>query len=127
MAYKFMQKPMPTNAKGVTVSLDTVDPNGNYIHIGNTTSDTNGLFSLDWIPEVQGKYTVFATFAGSESYWPSNAGTAIYVQEAPQSTVAPTVQPQSVADTYFIPAIAGLFALNIIVAVVIILMLRKRP
>ena len=74
MAYKFMQKPIPANAKGVAVSLDTVDPNGNYVHIGNATSDTNGLFSLAWSPDVPGKYTVYATFAGSESYWPSNAG-----------------------------------------------------
>ena len=34
MEYKFMQQAMPTDAKGVPVSLDAIDPNGNYIHIG---------------------------------------------------------------------------------------------
>ena len=41
MEYVYMQKPMPTNAKGVEVSLDTLDPNGNFVHIGTATTDTS--------------------------------------------------------------------------------------
>ena len=45
-----------------------------------------------------------------------------------QPTPAPTDVPvQSVADMYFVPAIAGLFVLVIIVLVLVVLMmLRKR-
>ncbi len=53
-----MQQAMPSNAKGVEVTLDTVDPNGNFVHIGTVTSDISGKFSYMWTPEVPGKYTV---------------------------------------------------------------------
>jgi hypothetical protein len=91
MEYVYMQKPRPTNATGVTVSIDAIDPNNNYIHIGTTTSDPSGLFSYAWTPpNIPGKYTITATFAGSESYWPSYAETAMYVSETPPS---PTPTP----------------------------------
>jgi hypothetical protein len=102
--------------------------NGNLVHIGNATSDDSGLFSYMFAPEVAGKYTIIATFEGSESYWRSSAETAIGVEETPQATPAQTPASQSIADMYFVPAIAGLFALIIIVlALVILLILRKRP
>jgi outer membrane protein assembly factor BamB len=91
MGYVYQQKPFPTNAAGVEVTLDAVDPNGNFIHLGTATSDTSSLFSYAWTtPDIPGKYTVIATFAGSESYWPSYAETAMVVQEAPPATPTPT-------------------------------------
>jgi hypothetical protein len=45
-----------------------------------------------------------------------------------QATPTPVVTPApSIADQYFIPAIAGLFVFIAIIGVVIILVLRKRP
>ena len=41
-----MQKPIPANATGVEVTLDAVDPNGNFIHLGTATSDMSGLLQL---------------------------------------------------------------------------------
>lgn len=76
---------------------------------------------------VPGKYTVYATFEGSNSYYPSEAETFIAVDPA---TVTPAVEPlktNSIADTYFIPAIAGLFVFIAIIGVAIILLQRKRP
>jgi hypothetical protein len=109
MKYVYMQVSKPTNTTGVMVSLDTLDPNGNYIHIGNTISDANGKFCYQWVPEVPGKYTVYASFPGSNSYYSSTSETFIAVEE-PEATATPTEKPQaSVADTYFIPAVAGLF------------------
>jgi hypothetical protein len=127
MEYLYMQQALPSNAKGVEVTLDTVDPNGNFVHIGTVTSDINGQFSYVWTPEVPGKYTVLATFAGSESYWPSHAETAIAVSESAATPTPQPTQPASLADQYFVPAIAGLFAFVAIIGVVIILVLRKRP
>lgn len=127
MKYVYMQFERPTNATGVNVSLDTVDPNGNYIHIGNTTSDSSGMFSYQWVPQVPGKYTVIATFPGSNSYYGSFTETAIGVDQAPAT---PTPTPQaltSVADQYFIPAIVGLFVVIIAIGALMLLMLRKRP
>ena len=128
MEYLYMQKPKPTNAVGVPVTISVVDSNGNYRDIGSVTSDSDGFFSLNWKPDIEGKYTVYASFAGSESYWSSHAVTAFAVDPA-TPTPAPTEAPaESTADMYFVPAIAGLFVLIIIVAIVLaMLMLRKRP
>jgi hypothetical protein len=127
MAYVYMQKPRPTNITGVTVELSVVDANGNYRSIGTTTADADGFFSLNWMPDIEGKYTVYASFGGGESYWPSHAVTAFNVDPAPPATAAPTASPQSMADLYFLPATIALFVAIIAVGLVMVLMVRKRP
>jgi outer membrane protein assembly factor BamB len=126
MEYVYMQKPRPTNATGVDVILTVLDPNNNIYDIGTVTSDSNGNFKLLWEPLVPGEYTVIATFAGSESYWPSHAETAVGVTEAPEATPPPTPAPASTADLYFVPGVAGIIVAIAVVGLVIVLMLRKR-
>jgi hypothetical protein len=63
MEYLYQQRPIPADVKGVDVSLEAADPNGNFVHIGTTTSDMSGTFTYLWIPEVPSEYTVIATFA----------------------------------------------------------------
>jgi hypothetical protein len=127
MEYVYMQKPRPMDAVGVPVALSVVDSNGNYRDIGVTTSDSDGYFSFNWQPDIEGKYTVYASFEGSESYWPSHAVSSFAVDPA-AATPTPTAEPaKSVSDVYFIPAIAGLFVFVAIIGVAIILVLRKRP
>jgi hypothetical protein len=127
MEYVYMQQQCPTNATGVPVNISVFDSNGNYRQIGSTTSDASGVFSLTWTPDISGDYTVVASFAGSESYYPSSAETAFTATEpAPTASPAPTAAP-SMADQYFVPAIAGLFVTIIVVGLLIILVLRKRP
>ena len=117
----------PTNVTGVPVSINGIDPNGNTVHIADVTSDQNGVFSYLYTSNVPGAYHITATFAGSQAYGPSSAGTALAIGEA-APTPTPTPTPaQSVADQYFVPAIAGLFVLIIIVAIVLaLLMIRKK-
>jgi hypothetical protein len=127
MGYVYQQKPLPTNFTGVNVSINVVDANGNFRTIGTATTDYTGAYTLVWQPDIPGKYSVIATFAGTNGYWPSSATAAFNVMEehpttAPTSTAAP-----SMADQYFIPAIAGLFVFVAIIGVIIILVLRKRP
>ena len=128
MAYIYQQKPLPTNYFGVEVSIDVVDANGNFRNIGAARTDASGAYSLAWKPDIEGKYTVIATFHGTNAYWPSYAETAFAVDSA-HPTAAPTeAPPQSPADMYFVPAIAGLFVAIIVVgALLAILLLRKRP
>ena len=127
MKYVYMQFSKPTNTTGVDVSLDTLDPNGNYVHIGSAVSDATGKFSYQWTPEIPGKYTVYATFSGSNSYYGSLSETAIAVQEAAATpTAAPTAAP-SAADLYFIPAVVGLFIAVIVCIAMVALVLRKHP
>jgi len=128
MEYVYMQKPMPTNVTGVSVAIDVIDSNGNQRQIGTATTDASGMFTLTWTPDIVGNFTVVASFAGSNSYYGSSAETSFVATAAPAATAVPTATPTSVADVYFVPAIAGLFVLIIIVlAAVLVLMLRKRP
>jgi hypothetical protein len=76
MGYIYQQKGLPSNFTGVNVTLDVVDSNGNYRNIGTTTTDTIGTFSFQWTPDITGKYTVVATFGGTNSYWPSYSETS---------------------------------------------------
>jgi len=94
MEYLYEGQVMPTNVTGVPVSIDSIDPNGNTVHLGDAVSDSNGLYSLAWTPpDVPGKYTVVATFAGSKSFYSSQAETALYVGQAPPAAASAAVKP----------------------------------
>jgi hypothetical protein len=125
MEYVYMQKPCPTNATGVEVLLQTLDPNGNFYDIGTATSDAYGKFSLLWQPPVPGKYTIIATFAGSESYYTSYAETALGVTAAPEATPGPTPPPGSMTDTYVIGFGSAMLISIIVIGVVLIFVKRK--
>jgi len=90
MEYVHQGRPMPIDAKGVSVSIDAVDPNGNNIHIGDAVSDISGTYSIFWEPEVSGEYNIMATFVGSGSYGSSYATTSVGVVDAPESTPGAT-------------------------------------
>ena len=77
-------------------------------------------------PQNAGKYTIYATFAGSNSYYGSTAQTALGVAQQPQATQTPAPAAASIADTYFIPAIIGIIlAIVIVGAALAVLQLRK--
>jgi hypothetical protein len=128
MGYVYQQKPLPTNFTGVPVTISVVDSNNNFRTIGTATTDATGMYTLTWTPDISGNFTVYANFAGTNGYWPSYAETS-FVANSAHATTAPTATAAaSVADTYFVPAIAGLFVLIIIVlALVALQMFRKRP
>ncbi len=124
MAYLWMDQVQPTNATGVEVVLSVIDPNNNFYEVGRTTSDTSGSYSYVFTPEVPGKYTILATFAGSKSYYGSYAESAIQVDNAPE----PTAQPQIPVQADYTMTIVGTgIAVIIAVAIFGILALRKRP
>ncbi len=82
MEYLYMQQPKPTDTIGVPVSLDTIDPNGNLVHIGEVTSDTHGNYGYTFTPKIPGTYQIIATFAGTNSYGSSSATTYLGVAES---------------------------------------------
>jgi outer membrane protein assembly factor BamB len=126
MEYVYMQKLKPTNATGVKVTLTVIDPNNNCYDVNTTTSNDNGFYSATFVPEVPGKYTVYASFEGSESYWPSSAVTAINVEEAPAATPAPTPVPQAPVGMYFTVSTIAIIIAIAIASALLALMLRKR-
>jgi hypothetical protein len=95
MEYLHLQRPIGgiwgnETMTGVSVSLDTLDPNGNYVHIADVTTDGySGTFGYTWEPEVPGQYKVTATFMGDDSYGSSFATTYVSVGEAPAAPATP--------------------------------------
>ena len=128
MSYVYQQKPLPTNATGVDVTLSVIDSNGNYYTIGTATTDTNGFFSYEWTPEISGGFSVMANFEGSESYYPSSSTSFFTVSDVEQ-TPAPSQQPVNLSQTemYLGLATAAIIIAIVLVGVLILLALRKRP
>ncbi len=128
MEYIYEQQPMPTNATGVTVSIDVIDANGNFRNIGSATTDLSGSFSYAWKPDIPGKYTIIATYAGSNSYGSSYAETAVQVDDTPQASPTPEATiPASMTDTYVIGVGVAIIVAVAIVGAVLAMLIRKRP
>ena len=132
MEYLYQQQSKPSTTSGVPVTIDVIDPNGNYVNLGTTHSDSSGTYIFSVTPEMlsagPGTYTVISSFAGSESYGPSYSESGFTVNSEPAATAAPTPTPLSMAETYFVPAIAAVFTLLVIIIVIqAVQMLRKRP
>jgi hypothetical protein len=126
MEYLYMQQPQPTNATGVTVKLDVIDANGNYRNIGEVTTDLTGAYSYAWQPDIPGKYTIMASYSGSNSYGSSFAETAIQVDEVPPPSTTPiTETAQPMTDTYVLAVGAAIIVAIAILGVIIILKLKK--
>jgi hypothetical protein len=129
MGYIYQQKPLPTNFTGVTVTISVVDSNNNSRPIGTAITDSSGTYSYQWTPDITGKYTVTATFAGTNGYWPSSSETSFAVDPAAPTT-APTSTPISNLATttdLLTYLAAGVIAIIIAIAIVGVLLLRKHP
>ena len=122
MQYVYMQKPRPDSVTGVEVTLSVIDSNNNNREIGKTMADSNGFFTLNWKPDIEGNYTVYASFEGSESYWPSHAVTSFAVDPA---VIVPEI-PQVVVPDYTWTIVGMGIAMILAVAIATILILRKR-
>ena len=129
MAYVYQQQPMPTNFKGVQVDIYVLDSNNNYRQIGSATTNANGMYTLTWKPDISGNYTVYASFAGTNGYWPSSDTAAFYASPAAPTT-APTATPiagLASNNTLMYGLVTIIVVIVIIGAVISILVTRKHP
>ena len=127
MLYVYKQFPRPTNSIGVDVVLSVLDANGNYREIGTAQTDSSGTYSMQWTPDIPGKYTVYATFAGSGAFYGSLDQTAISVDEPAQPTATPISEPiTNASDLYLVPGIAAIIVAIAVVGAVLALLIRKR-
>jgi hypothetical protein len=127
MGYVYQQKPLPTNFTGVDVVLSVVDANHNSRTIGTATTDTHGFYSLQWTPDISGKYSVIATFTGTNGYWPSTAEASFAVGAA-VATASPypiTVLPPT--EMYIAAAAIAMIVAIAIVGALILIAVKKRP
>ena len=130
MSYVYQQQPEPTNFTGVTVTLTAIDPNHNFITLGQATTDANGMYHVTWTPpSIPGTYSVTATFAGNNGYYGSSAETNMYVASAP-ATPAPTASPPTglaSTSTVELGIVAVIIVIIIIGALILMMLSRKRP
>ncbi|MGD0451173.1 MAG: hypothetical protein ABSA79_09000 [Candidatus Bathyarchaeia archaeon] len=125
----YQQQPLPYNVTGVPVTISVLDSNNNFRTIGTATSTVYGTYSLTWTPDIPGAFTVIASFAGSNSYYSSSASTAFYAS-APPATPTPAVTAQANLATtsdLMLYIVGAAIAIIIAIAIVGVLMLRKRP
>jgi hypothetical protein len=124
MEYLYMQQAKPTNATGVPVTIDAIDPNSNYIHIGDATTDASGTFGYAWTtPNVPGQYVIITTFKGSSSYGSSSAQTYAYIVEA-EAIASP--YPEVVLPPTEMYIVGSTIAIITAIAVVGALLMLKR-
>jgi hypothetical protein len=126
MLHVYKQFELPANVVGVEVVLTVMDPNDNPYEVGRVTSDENGFYSCTFTPPVPGKYTIYASFEGSNAYYGSQAETAITVADLPAETPPPTPTPAPMTDTYVLGIGTAAIIAIVAIGLVIILMLRKR-
>lgn len=127
MKHVYAQFPLPAGVTGVDVSIDAIDPNKNFVHLGDATTDASGRFGCTINAMVPGDYKIIAKFAGSKSYYGSSAEAFMTVVEPP---AVPTELPQLNVNGVIQPLVMYLVVatIAIIIAIVIvgILLLRKR-
>ena len=113
---------------GVPVSLDAIDPNGNSLHLATVASDVRGNYHYTWTPTTVGDYQIVATFAGSNAYGSSSAGTfATVIAASSTPTPSQTTAQSNLATTTDLMTYIVLSAIAIIIAIAIVgaLILRK--
>ena len=125
MEYLHMQKPCPSDVKGVPVVLTAIKSDGKVIDLGTvTTNGFYGTFGFAWTPEEEGIYTIIASFAGDDSYGSSSAATLITVGPAPPEPET----PEYPTPTDYTPMFAGIIvavAIAIVIGIVNLYALRK--
>jgi hypothetical protein len=128
MGYVYQMLPQPADFTGVDVTISVLDSNNNYRTIGTATTDATGAYGLIWTPDISGNFTVFATFAGTNGYWPSNAKTIFNMVEAPATPTPQPTAPPTMAEQYFLPmSIIIIIAIVVVGALLALLLLRKKP
>jgi len=104
MEYLHMQQPKPANVTGVTVKLTAIAVDGTTVDIGSAVSTVDGQYAFAWTPSDEGLYWIKASFEGSESYYASEASTAINVGPAAVGSSPSVTSPPTSPSTTDSPA-----------------------
>lgn len=122
MKYVYMQFERPADAKGVTVIFCAVDPDGQYMDLGRTTSDSYGNYGFAFKPEKEGTYQIIATFEGSGAYYGSTTTTYLTVDpasvSAPMDSEEPIDSTEPTTEAAFITSELTIIAAVAVVAVI---------
>jgi hypothetical protein len=130
MDYMHMQNATLLNSPpaciGVPVALSAVSSSGTNVDLGTVTSDGAGHFAYQWNPTAEGLYTVYATFAGTDSYFSSYAETSATVAIASETGgQQPTTEAADLTPILY-AVIGATIAIIIAIAIVGLWLNRKR-
>ena len=125
MLYVYKQFERPADAMGVPVKIQIVDPAGTYAWIGTATSDAYGHYAYSFIPQMEGQYTIIATFDGSGSYF--GAQEITYLLVGPAVTPSGSIMPEPTAQFPMVEVavIGAILAIAIVIAAVFVIKRRK--
>jgi outer membrane protein assembly factor BamB len=112
------------NVTGVPVQLTFKAPDGTVVQQTTVTSDSSGIFHFAWTAQNAGEYTVVANFAGTQSYGPSSAETALFINSA-SSTAAPIQNNVNFSLTYTALIIATAVIIGVATTIAIVLRAHK--
>jgi hypothetical protein len=118
----------PPDCTGVPVTLTAISSTGATINLGTVTSDGGGHFFYQWTPTTAGVYTIYATFAGTNSYFSSYSETSATVAiTAASPTPTPTTTPTAfvTSSTLMTYIVVAVIVIIIAIAIATVLMLRK--
>jgi outer membrane protein assembly factor BamB len=113
----------PPKPDGVSVTLSAIDPNGNTIPIGTTTTNSAGNYGISFTPTIAGMYTITAEFEGTHSYWSSSSETKLTVIDAPEGSTNPPLTANQSLEFYII---GSTIAIIIAIAIAILLLRKKK-
>lgn len=116
MLYVYKNFEQPMSVEGIEITVYAYDGK-DITNIGKTTSDARGRYSIDWMPEKEGKYEIWAYFDGTAAFFGDDAKTELSVYAA-----APTPPPAENPpyEWYIIGAAIAIIAVVIICSLLII-------
>ena len=125
MLYVYKTEQASMDIMGVTVQLEAIDPDGEYLYIGATTTDMYGNYGHDFTPAKEGKYMIMASFKESGGYYGSTDTAYLAVGPAvtPSGPIIPEPHPEVMITTEVAIILVAAVAAIVIVA---FLVMRKR-
>ena len=124
MKYVYKQFERPADATGVPVKIQIVDPEGSYAWIGTATSDAYGHYAYSFIPQIEGTYTIIATFDGSGAYYGSTD--TAYLLVGPAVTPSGSITPETPAVSLITTEVAIVLIAAIAAIVIIAFLILRR-
>ena len=112
----------PPALHGVEVELRALNSDGTVVDLGTVSTDSAGHFVKTWVPSSEGTYTIYAAFAGSDSYWSSSEETGLSVGPAAE---IPSQQPAAEAPDYTLLLYAILVVGIIAIMLALVIIFRK--
>jgi outer membrane protein assembly factor BamB len=126
MLYVYKQFERPADAMGVPVKIQIVDPAGVYAWIGTATSDAYGHYAYSFVPQMEGMYTIIATFDGSGAYF--GAQEIAHLLVGPAATPSGSITPETPETPLITTEVAIIAAVSVVAVLGLIAfsILRKR-